>query len=581
MGEFWVDKQTFSKIMASAGHLYGKPIIGAEAFTSWPSYAKWQYHPGAIKVFGDRAFCDGINRFNFHTFVHQPWLNRAPGMTMYDWGSHYERTQTWWEQSKPWHDYVSRCQYVLQNGLYAADVCYLDVEESPRQPPDRPKLQPSLPEGYEYDICPSEVVRTRMTVKKGRLVLPDGMSYRLLVLPPTEKMTPETLGKVRDLVKAGATVMASTRPTKSPSLQNQPACDQQVQELAGELFGDLKDAPTTGLAESTCGTGRVFLSRKLEPVLAALELKPDVEFTGTTKDAQFRWIHRQTADADFYFISNQKSSEQEFTGRFRVSGRQPELWNPETGLIRELPEFIEENAGMQVPLRLGPTESVFVAFRKPSAVGRGQLAGKNFPEFKPVQEITGPWEVTFDPKWGGPAHPVTFDTLTDWSKHVDSGIKYYSGTAVYKKEFDCQRPAANEQLYLDLGRVEVMAEVKLNGENLGVVWKAPYRVDVTGKLKPGPNTLELRVVNLWVNRIIGDEQLPEDAEWRKGTPLDGGGESRVIKNWPAWLLEGKPSPTGRFTFSTARYHSKSDPLLPSGLLGPVQLMMANPTAEGR
>jgi len=575
MGEFWVGGGAMQtcKEMASASHVYGKPITGAEAFTSTPDQAKWQHHPYSIKATGDAAFCEGINRFVLCFFTHQPWLDRAPGMTLGGWGFHYDRTETWWEQSKAWHDYLARCQYVLQSGLFAADICYLDVEDSPRHAPYRGQLQPPPPAGYEYDICPAEVLRTRMTVQDGLLVLPDGMSYRLLVLPPTEKMTPETLGKVCDLAKAGAVVVATTRPNRSPSLRNHPDCDQQVQAIARELFGDAESPAKTGLTERKCGAGRILLTRDLSAALAAVETEPDIEFAGVRQDIHLRWIHRHVGDAEFYFISNQRMRDEEIECDFRVSGRLPELWHPETGCIRDLPVFREDAGRTRVPLRLGPAESVFVVFRKPAS-GRPSTGGRNWTEFKPRQGIAGPWSVTFDPRVGGPADPVKFDKLEDWSKRPEPGIKYFSGTATYRKEFDLAAAALSSpksQVFLDLGRVEVIATVTLNGQELGTLWKPPFRIDVTDRLKPGRNTLELRVANLWCNRLIGDQQLPEDAEWRPGGGMAGGGQYQLLKSWPQWLQEGKPSPSGRRTFSTARYHGKDDPLLPSGLLGPVTL----------
>ena len=578
MGEFWVGGacMNYCKEMASAGHVYGKPVIGAEAFTASPDRAKWQHHPGSIKATGDQAFCEGINRFVLCFFTHQPWLDRAPGMTLGGWGFHYDRTETWWEQSKAWHEYLARCQYILQSGLYAADICYLDVEDSPRKAPYRLGLP-----GYEYDICPAEVVRTRMNVRDGRIILPDGNSYRLLVLPPTDKITPETLRKVVELAKAGAVIAATAIPDQSPSLQNHPKCDEDVKAMARELFGDTSVVPATGVNESKCGAGWVFLGKNIAPVLEAIGIKPDIAFTGPAKDLRLRWIHRKTDDADFYFVANQLARDEEFTCTFRVNVRQPELWHPETGKITELPVYKVANDGrMEVPLRLGPTESVFVAFRSKTQSGSGsgaqsQRPERNWPEFKAVQEIAGSWAVAFDSKWGGPAAAVTFEGLTDWSSNAVERIKYYSGTAVYRKQFNVETTVSTLQsVVLDLGRVEIMADVKLNGKDLGTLWKAPYRIDVTGLLKPGKNTLELVVVNLWCNRLIGDQQLPEDNEWKNGGGMAGGGHFKLLAKWPQWLLDGKPSPAGRISFSTARYHKNDDPLLPSGLLGPVWISEA-------
>jgi hypothetical protein len=356
----------------------------------------------------------GVNRLMLHCYTHQPWLDRAPGMTMQGWGTHFERTQTWWEQSKAWHTYIARCQHLLQSGLFAADVCYLDVEDAPRDAPYPIKLP-----GYDYDVCPAEVVKNRMSVKNGRITLPDGMSYRLLVLPPTDRMTPETLRSVVALAKAGAVIAATTVPVQSPSLQNHPRCDAEVKALATELFGELAAAPATGIRESRCGAGKVLLGGNVTHALTALGIQPDVTFTNAGKENSFRWIHRRTDTADFFFIANQLAEENQVACTFRVAGAQPELWHPETGRITTLPVYKSTADGrIEVPLKFGPTEAFFVVFRKGGqkvTVDGVRKPGRNWLEFTPAQTIDGAWNVTFDPKWGGSEKPVVFEALTDWS----------------------------------------------------------------------------------------------------------------------------------------------------------------------
>jgi hypothetical protein len=571
IGEFWVGHNNYRscKEMASASHVYGKRLTGAEAFTAWPDNARFQFHPGNIKAMGDQCFCAGVNFLFLSFFTHQSWLDRAPGMTMQGWGTHFDRTETWWDQSKVWHEYLARCQHLLQSGLFAADVCYLDVEDAPRDAPYPVKLP-----GYDYDVCPAEVVKTRMSVKDGRLTLPDGMSYRLLVLPPTDRMTPETLRKVVDLAKAGATIAATTLPSQSPSLQNHPQCDAEVKALARELFGELVAVPDTGIRESRCGAGKVILGGDTRQVLTALGIQPDIQFTTAGNDESFRWIHRRTDTADFYFLSNQLAEERQVTCTFRVAGAQPELWHPETGRITRLPVYKSTADGhIEVPLKFGPDEAFFVVFPKSRTdATSARTHSGNWPEFQPAMTVAGPWTVTFDPKWGGPEQPVVFETLADWSHHATDGIRFYSGAAVYQKACAVDPSLAGlPSVFLDLGQVEVMAEVKLNGKDLGTLWKSPYRLDVAGHLKPGDNALEVRVVNLWCNRLIGDERLPEDVEWKDGF-MGWGGQFDVISRWPQWLLDGKPRPGGRFTFTTARYYKKDDALKPSGLMGPVRLL---------
>ncbi|MFA6174119.1 MAG: glycosyl hydrolase [Kiritimatiellales bacterium] len=737
--------------MASAAHVYGRPVLGAEAFTAADS-EKWQSHPAGIKAIGDWAFCEGINRFVFHRYALQPWTNpdRAPGVSMGPWGLHYERTQTWWEQSKAWHEYLARCQFLLQQGLFVADLCFLSPETSPQAFKSPVKSGLDRP-GYNFDGCPPEVVLTRMTVKDGRLVLPDGMNYRMLVLPQVRTMTPQLLRKIRDLVKDGATVLGMP-PVQSPGLSGYPECDAEVKALAHELWGD-GEAPVE-LTTRPFGKGRVTWGRELQPkpdadyetgkalsgakwiwfneghpgvsalpgacyfrrtvkvdgdvesarlVMTAdnnfevwvngkrigsgdkwesgcvmsigAQLKPGeniiaVEADNTTGDPSpagliaavkikyrdgrtqelctdaaweaaktvsgnwktgtasapewiaarelgalgiapwgeveempagaqdvitdisipsrvlaqsglppdfkaepnLRYIHKKLGDTDIYFVANPETNAVESLCAFRITGKQPELWWPDTGRM-ETAAVYEEKAGVtQVPLRFDPSGSMFVVFRKKSEIGNRKSEIKNWLEFKPVQEIAGPWEVSFDPERGPfdsaqgrrPGEFI-FEKLEDWSKRPEPGIRYYSGTATYRKTFQSAIDNPQSEIFLDLGNVAVMAEVKLNGKDLGILWKPPFRIDITDAVKKGGNELEVKVVNLWINRMIGDEQLPEDSDRNP---------NGTLKSWPSWLNEGKPSPTGRFTFTSWRLWKKDDALAESGLLGPVTLQTA-------
>jgi len=673
MGEFWLGGGAMEtcREMASAAHTYGKPIVGAEAFTA-DGRERWLAHPGSVKGLGDAAFCEGINRFVFHRYALQPWLNRRPGMTMGPWGLHYERTQTWWEQTGPWHRYLARCQFLLRQGKFAADICYLQPEGSPQGAPMYARS------GYDYDHVSAEVALKHMTVRNGRLVLPSGMSYRVLVLPPVTTMTPQLLRKIKALVDAGATVIGP-RPTKSPSLSGYPRCDAEVQALAEELWG----------------RGRIIEGKTPEQVLAEKGVPPDF-----SANRPLRFIHRRAGDVDIYFVAHGGEQSANAVCEFRVAGKVPELWHPDTGAIeRDIP-YKTVGSVTRVPLHFEPSGSVFVVFRRASrgvdpvvelrhngrdiltekraaqiAVRRAlwgpagddrrtkdvtaqvqrfvdagrmsflvadlvaegdpapgvvktlrveyEVGGKVFrasasdPEtislygpadseptvrlvsasggrvtaevrepgiyelrtrsgrtvrfsaapWPRAMEVTGSWEVSFPPNQGAPSR-ITLSRLISWSDHSDPGVRYFSGTAVYRKTLMVPPEMTGKggrRLYLDLGSVQVMAQVKLNGRDLGVLWKKPYRVDITGVLKPGRNTLEVRVTNLWPNRMIGDEQLPEDSARNP----DG-----TLREWPQWLLDGKPSPTGRRTFTTWRLWRKDSPLVESGLLGPVTLRAA-------
>jgi len=678
--------------MASAAHVYGKRIVGLETFTA-NSKEKWLSYPGSVKSLGDWAFCEGINRFVFHRYAMQPWLDRKPGMSMGPWGLHYERTETWWEQSKPWHEYLARCQYLLRQGLFVADICYLEPEgsiqfhapmQSAGEPPDRP--------GYNYDGCNADVVITRMSVKNGRIVLPDGMSYGLLALPDSQTMTPELAAKIGELVKAGATVVGP-KPQKSPSLSGYPDADEALAKTADEVWGDCDGQKVT---DHAFGSGKVVWGPAPEKVLADLGVPEDFQADGGARE-DLRYTHRQMDDGtELYFVANKRDQRVNAMCTFRVAGKQPELWWPQSGKMEPVDAFEEKDGVTRLPLQLEGTESVFVIFHpgqktidpvvsitrdgqesaapvtkivvqkatygvpndpsrardvtakvqalidggkldftvstlaegddpaphlvktltanysiggmtkisvgqdkdtvhfesaeaergpelKVTADGQWQLeawkkghyvlttaTGKivncDVTEIPDQQDITGPWELTFPPGAGAP-DKVTLDQLASWSNNADSGVKYFSGTATYRKTFTIN-PAIdpeNMRVDLDLGNVQVIAELKVNGKDMGILWKSPYQTEITDALKPGENTLEIKVTNLWVNRMIGDEQLPEDSERNpKGT----------LKAWPQWLQEGKPSPTGRYTFTTWRLWTKDSSLRDSGLIGPVRLKYA-------
>jgi len=689
MGEFWAWSK-FGRAhscteMASAAHTYGKPIIGAEAFTS-RNTEKWMGYPGNIKDLGDWAFCEGINRFVFHRYAAQPWLKAAPGMSMGPWGLHYERTQTWWEQSKAWHEYLARCQTLLRQGLFVADIAYLVPEGSPRTflAPQEAIGANHIRTGYGFDGCSADVVMNRIKMKNGRLVLPDGMSYRILVLPLVETMTPELLKQIKKFADAGVMIVGGKKPpVKAPGLSDMGAGDKEVREMAAELWA----------------SGKILTGKTAQEFLAEKGVASDFEAS-----APMRWIHRHDGETDIYFVANPDPRSLDIVASFRVTGRQPELWWPDSGRMEDVVAFQERDGVTRVHLNLEPNGSVFVVFRKLSAgidpvvavkqngellwgvdgskklpvwnikimkaiygvpgdaqrtrdvtsqvqavvadgnvkfrvsdMAKGDdpafgvvktlevelscsgitrtisgtdpemidLTGVDYDYTAPVvevygdadgvvveageagtyelqmasgktksmkvsslpesKEITGPWQVTFDPAKGGPG-TVAFSALDDWSKRPEDGIKYYSGTAVYNTKFkvDGAWLITDGVFSLDLGDVKVMAEVKLNGKDLGILWKPPFRVDVADSLKAGENQLEIKVVNLWVNRQIGDEQLPEDSN------RNGNG---TLKSWPEWVQNEQPSPTGRYSFTSWRLWKKDDKLMSSGLLGPVRLMV--------
>lgn len=557
MGEFGLSRPDTAEVrpMASAAHVYGKPVTAVQAFKAGVEGGKWLEHPYTFKPLVDQALCNGATRFVFHCFAMQPWLDRKPGVTMGAGGVHYERSVTWWELSRAWHDYVARCQYLLGAGRFVADVCYLRSEDSAGGAFGRV----ALPGGYDYDECPAELAAA-MTVKDGLVVLPSGMSYRVLVLPEQDVMTPALLGKVKELVSAGATVMGP-KPVRSPSLKDYPKCDEAVKALAAELWGECDGK---AVKERAAGKGKILWNKPLGEVLTGLGAGADFRYEPADPNrAQLSYHHRSVDDADVYFVRNIMPSEANVVGEFRVTGKRAELWWPDSGRMEYVGDAVAGTGGTRVPLQLEPYGTVFVVFRGAALPGPELAAGKV--RFGKPVDVAGAWEVAFPTKSGLP-DKFTLNKLISWPEIKDVGGKYFSGVATYRKDLQVTDEilAKGTRLYLELGKVQVLAKVKVNDKDLGTLWKPPFRVDITDAAKAGMNAVEIQLANLWPNRLIGDEQLPPDAKWK----------GQALAEWPRWVLEGKPSPTGRKAFATWMHYKKESPLLESGLMGPVQLVTA-------
>ncbi len=788
MGEFWIARGNHRsvKLAASVAHVHGKRIVGAEAFTGAPQFSKWQEHPYSMKPLGDWMFAQGINRYIFHRYAHQPHPTAVPGMTMGPWGFHFDRTNTWWEQGRAWLEYVMRCQYMLQQGVFVGDILYFEGETAPLAAPSRSQLDPPPPPGYDWDTLDREALLRQVRIEQGRIVVPGGSAYRILVLRNKPVMTLEVARRLLELVRQGMWLVGA-RPQRCASLKDYPACDAEFQRVVGEIWGDLDGKARK---EHSLGKGRVVWGESLEAVLAKLGVPPDFRWSARSPDAEINYIHRRAGDVDIYFVANRRRRSEDLVCTFRVQGKEPELWDPSTGEI--IPAAIHETSGgrVSVPLRLAPAGSVFVVFRRqarsqgwrkllrngatvlgvepfrqpptgkqadvansftvcawikpevevplpigpgpgflrgatsfvvypPEGVRRhgqghacaGLMAGRNGvvvyerdsgtprpvltvpaplsgwthvalvyrdgapslylngslarqgqrsqftvhavvgeapgdlevpyfegemcepqvfsealgdqriaqlaaagppepegpPPVEPVRSakpalllwregryqlrsgdgrvigfeiaglgepvtVPGPWRVSFPPGLGAPPE-ITLPELVSLHRHPDPAVRYFSGTATYYNRFRVDGAGQGRRLYLDLGRVEVIAEVRLNGRNLGILWKPPFRVDITQAARPGDNELQVLVTNLWINRLIGDEHLPPEGEYGEGGA--GTMAAGAIRRLPEWYLQGKPKPPGgRITFTTWKHHSKDSPLVESGLIGPVRLRWA-------
>ncbi len=791
MGEFWASRddahERTIKLAASIAHIYGKPIVGAESFTGDPSVSAWQEHPYLMKSLGDFMFTRGLNQIIFHTYAHQPHPTVKPGMTMGPWGINFNRNATWWDQGRAWIKYLTRCQYMLQQGKFIADVLYFVGESAPLGVPHESQLNPLLPKGYDYDFVNGEAIVTHLSVKDGKIVTPEGASYEVLVLGEQEKITLRLLRKIRDMVEQGMCLVVCSKPKGSPSLADYQS-DGEVKCIIDELWGDL-DGKT--VKERDFGKGRVFWSTSLQEVLDRLGVKPDFECSSGSTDALINYIHRRTDDGvDIYFVANRRRRREVIVCTFRVHSKQPEIWNPETGEITPMPIYeILEDGRVRMPLSLGPCGSVFVVFRSPASTPRftsiekdsevvmgtkpfpaakpglypnitdnftvsvwvkpevnasipvggaswifyppqgeliygeghavcGLVAGRNgiavfersrgdpepvlvapmslegwthitlvyrngipllyvngklvcvgrksskvihpgvgepylndaavtqpaytigdvgklevfaevlsetriikmvedgppkpdelpavevigngraelliwksgtyslrdsegktvtfdVPEVDEIIEVKGPWRVIFPLDSGAPPE-ITLTELISLHKHPDENVKYFSGTAMYQAKFTLpvSMKTGGKRVYLDLGQVENVAEVRLNGKELGILWRPPYRVDVTEAVKSGENELEVKVTNTWVNRLIGDEQQPPEYEYG-GAPGEFRRFANAIRKLPEWFVEGKPKPQSRrVVFTTWKHYDKDDPLLESGLIGPVRILVA-------
>jgi hypothetical protein len=526
-GEFW-NEGTLGNIECKAAsscvHTYGKKICFAEAFTS--KGQAYMRHPEKLKRRGDWSFTEGINQFVLHLYIQQPDDGRIPGMNAW-FGTEFNRHNTWFDQSTHWMDYNRRCQHLLQQGAYVADVCYFISENAPKMTGVR---SPEIPDGYSYDYINAEVIVNDLKVKDGKLVLPSGASYSLMVLPPLDTMRPAVVAKLEKLVKQGG-VIYGPKPVRSPSLQDYPKCDKKVRAIADKVWG--RDY-LGGKLSTEYGSGRVFDGVDLNEVLNELKVTKDFAL----KHDSVLWTHRTMPGADIYFLSNQSGEKIDFTPTFRVTGLKPQIWDAVTGDVRLLHDYNQSQQSISVPMMLEPGQSQFIVFTNDSTGDVHAGYTDNFPLRQELLEVGGSWTVVFDNPVINVREKQTFNTLSDWSVSDNDAVKYYSGTAEYSTEFTLDSISASKDIFINLGKVGVMAEVAVNGKFAGGTWMHPYVLNVTDLVKPGRNTLKIEVVNLWRNYLVKEKSLPSDQQ-------------------KTWMVVSDVE--------------KNEPLQPSGLLGPVKL----------
>jgi alpha-L-rhamnosidase len=522
---------------ASVAHIYGQNLVGAESMTS--RGPAWSFSPASLKKVADLEFALGVNRFEIHESAHQPVVEMAPGLTLGPYGLWFNRNDTWAEEAGPWVKYLARCSYLLQQGHYSADVAYFYGEEGPLTAVFGWKGIENAPEGYGFDFVNSDVILHELSVKDGRLVTPGGTSYRILFLGGrSQRMTLPVLRQIRSLVAQGAVVVGS-RPTDSPSLADD---EKEFQRAADQLWGR---GPAAGNQVRKVGNGRVYTGMGANEALAKLGVARDWEYSKPEADTTLMFLHRKLDDGDMYFVDNREDRVENFDATFRVNGKAPELWDPATGVAQPTSYSTTGDARTTIPLHFDPFGTAFVIFRKPATQSTLQLPVPKETVIDGLDEaLNRDWKVSFEQGRGAP-ETIGFQHLVPWTDFPqptsDEGIKYFSGTATYSKTIDIPADDLTKgaRLWLDLGGVRELADVKVNSIDLGILWKTPYRVDVTSAIVPGKNDIEIKVTNLWVNRMIGDQQ--------------------------PWAMK-------KYAFADFSPYKADSPLLPSGLLGPVHIL---------
>ncbi|MBT3244125.1 MAG: hypothetical protein HN352_13335 [Bacteroidetes bacterium] len=530
MGEFWNRKRFWvTKEAASAAHIYGKKLVASESLTGWNH---WQHGPTDFKQLIDVAFCEGLNQVVFHTFAHNPEIAGKPGF-VYHAGEHINVNTTWWEMARPFMDYIGRCSYMLRQGNFVGDACIYYGDQAPNLvPPERidPNITPIFDDtqclhcgkpkpvnagkmtGYDYDYMNADIITTTLTIENGELVLPSGLSYKVILLPDRNDISFEVFKSLEKLVYDGAIVIGR-RPERTTSLKNYPDCDEEVKAIADKLWGKCDGE---NILSNTYGKGTIFWGKSVEQVLEELNVHPDFEVQGIDNcDSHIDYIHRQTETEDIYFVSNSSPKKEKVTCVFRVDkNRVPELWDAETGLIQRDVEFSKVENGISIELIMDPLASRFVVFTS-NSTGENDAGltydlqyGFQGESIKPI-DITDNWDISFNTEMGGPK-TYQLEKLISWTDSDNQGVRYYSGSAKYSRDFSISEETLSEETeaFVRFEDIQEMARVFVNGNDCGFVWTPPYKARITPYLKVGTNKITVHVINTWNNRIVGDLMNP-------------------------------------------------------------------------
>jgi len=567
MGEFWNRQRHWvTKEASSAAHIYGKKLVASESLTGWNH---WQHGPTDFKQLIDIAFCEGLNQIVFHTFSHNPKIAGKPGF-VYHAGEHINVNATWWEMARPFMDYIARASYLLRQGNFVADVLLYYGDDAPNLVPPRrmdPNYTPDMPgifptyfydeakcphcgrpkpidpgklPGYQYDYINEDVITTTLETANGKLVLPHGQSYKIMVLPDREDISLNVLKRLEKLIADGAVVIGR-KPTRTTSLKNYPDADREVREIADKIWGDCDGKK---VFSNRYGSGTVYWGQSVQEVLEELAVFPDFNVKGMdNNDLRIDFVHRQTADEEVYFISNSSQKKEKFTGVFRVDPNlKPEIWDAETGLIQRDVKFSSVRNGIQMELVMDPLASRFVVFRK-------KTTGKNDEELhynlqfgiqedqtaengnQPI-DLSTEWVIAFDRAMGGPDF-ISLDKLVSWSDLTEEDARYYSGAATYSREFTINKEnlSSKTEIFVTFEEIQEMAQVFVNGEDCGIVWLPPYTTRITPHLKEGLNTINVKVINTWNNRIVGDLRNPDKTPYtRTNAKIKFNADSPLLKS---------------------------------------------------